>query len=416
VDTDPQVRRLALRASAASGRNTDTLVDATDDPVAMVRIEALRSLPARGEDATCRLAIVMTADPDPSVALAALDQLEGCGHWQQAITLLEAAAGEASPAPASRRWQRPAHAIVALGRAAPQRARELLPTFVESGTWQLRLYAARAAAAAPDESVLRRLAVDRDDNVVEAAIAGLAKVAGQASTDVFLAALSRHGYQVIRAAAVALEGTPDTARAVPALTAVLDRLAAESGPGVENTRDAIVSTLTKLGSPPPPPKAPAPRLATNEILTAANLRRLAAPRARIVIRDVGSVELALFTSETPATVLRFADLAESGYYNGLTFHRVEPNSVVRGGSPGASDQAGAGARLRDEVGLWPHVRGTVGLATDGRDTGDGEFFINLVDNPAFDHRYTVFAQVLNGLDVVDRILEGDVIERVEIIP
>jgi cyclophilin family peptidyl-prolyl cis-trans isomerase len=95
---------------------------------------------------------------------------------------------------------------------------------------------------------------------------------------------------------------------------------------------------------------------------------------------------------------------------------MEPNSVVRGGSPGASDQAGAGARLRDEVGLWPHVRGTVGLATHGRDTGDGQFFINLVDNPAFDHRYTVFAQVLNGLDVVDRILEGDVIERVEIIP
>jgi cyclophilin family peptidyl-prolyl cis-trans isomerase len=72
--------------------------------------------------------------------------------------------------------------------------------------------------------------------------------------------------------------------------------------------------------------------------------------------------------------------------------------------------------MRDEVGVWPHVRGTVGLATSGRDTGNGQFFVNMVDNPQFDHEHTVFAQLLNGLDVVDRILEGDVIERIDILP
>ena len=67
--------------------------------------------------------------------------------------------------------------------------------------------------------------------------------------------------------------------------------------------------------------------------------------------------------------------------------------------------------MRDEVGLWPHVRGAVGISTRGRDTGDAQIFIDLVDNPRLDHEYTVFAQVLNGIDVVDQILEGDVIEQ-----
>ena len=59
--------------------------------------------------------------------------------------------------------------------------------------------------------------------------------------------------------------------------------------------------------------------------------------------------------------------------------------------------------------------GAVGISTRGRDTGDAQIFIDLVDNPRLDHDYTVFAQVLNGIDVVDRILEGDAIERIEIV-
>ena len=140
------------------------------------------------------------------------------------------------------------------------------------------------------------------------------------------------------------------------------------------------------------------------------------PRARVTIRDVGTFDLALFTTQAPASVLRFARLAESGYFNGLTFHRVVPNFVIQGGSPGANEYIGDAAFMRDEVGAWPHVRGAVGISTRGHDTGDAQIFIDLVDNPRLDHDYTVFAQVLNGIDVVDQILEGDVIDRIEIIP
>ena len=133
------------------------------------------------------------------------------------------------------------------------------------------------------------------------------------------------------------------------------------------------------------------------------------------MRALGTFELMLFTSEAPATVLRFAHLAEAGYYNGLSFHRVVPDFVIQGGSPGANEYIGDAAFMRDEVGQWPHVRGAVGISTRGRDTGDAQIFIDLVDNPRLNHEYTVFAQVLNGMDVIDQVLEGDVIEKIEIV-
>ena len=106
-------------------------------------------------------------------------------------------------------------------------------------------------------------------------------------------------------------------------------------------------------------------------------------------------------------------LAKSGYYNGLTFHRVVPNFVIQGGSPGANEYMGDGPFMRDEPGVVSHRRGTVGISTRGRDTGDAQIFVNLVDLPRLDHVYTVFG-VVAGMDVVDRDLEGDVITRVEL--
>jgi len=89
--------------------------------------------------------------------------------------------------------------------------------------------------------------------------------------------------------------------------------------------------------------------------------------------------------------------------------------VIQGGSPGANEYIGDATFMPDEVGLWPHVRGALGISTRGRDTGDAQFFIDLVDNPRLNHEYTVFGQVLNGIEAVDQILEGDVIDRIDIL-
>lgn len=130
----------------------------------------------------------------------------------------------------------------------------------------------------------------------------------------------------------------------------------------------------------------------------------------------GEIAVELLPSVAPTNAYRFYRLARDGYFDGLTFHRVEPNFVIQGGSPGANEYAGDGPFTRDEIGRISHWRGTVGLSTRGRDTGDGQIFVNLVDNVRLDHDYTVFGTVVSGLDTVDEVRPGDVIDHVEIRP
>jgi cyclophilin family peptidyl-prolyl cis-trans isomerase/HEAT repeat protein len=416
-DPDAQVRRLALRAAAAAApavpaaelHSVLTAGRADDSPI--VRLEALRSLRERHDADACAATLAATGDPDVHVALFALDELGGCSSAPDAIAALERTVSDLTSAGVARSWHRAAHALVALAAAQPDRGAAVLPQFTGSRIWQLRLYAARAAAEIKARDTLEQLARDEDDNVAEAAVGGLRTLAGHDADAIYVAQLSRRGHQALRAAALALDGSPHPDTATPALQAAWQRLVAEGHDNSHDARDAIAKTLTALGDPP---KKFTPGLPQND-LNAEDLHRLAAPRARVTIRGIGTFELALFTSQAPAAVLRFAHLAEAGYYNGLTFHRVVANFVIQGGSPGASEYIGDASFMRDEVGTWPHVRGAVGISTRGRDTGDAQIFVDLVDNPRLDHEYTVFAQVLNGIEVVDQVLEGDVIERIEIV-
>jgi cyclophilin family peptidyl-prolyl cis-trans isomerase len=118
---------------------------------------------------------------------------------------------------------------------------------------------------------------------------------------------------------------------------------------------------------------------------------------------------------TALTRTRFLAAVRAGYYDNLTFHRVVPNFVIQGGSPGANEYCGDCPFMRDEVGGM-HQRGTIGISTRGPDTGDAQIFINLVDNPRLDYDYTVFARVCSGMNVVDEIQEGDRIGRVHVLP
>jgi cyclophilin family peptidyl-prolyl cis-trans isomerase len=117
----------------------------------------------------------------------------------------------------------------------------------------------------------------------------------------------------------------------------------------------------------------------------------------------------------PLAYARFARLARAHYYDGLTFHRIVPNFVIQGGSPGANEYVGDGPFMRDELG-GSHRRGTVGISTRGRDTGDAQIFINLVDNPRLDFEYTVFASVPDAqMEIVDAIQEGTRIVRINFV-
>ena len=244
-DHDAQVRRLAMRAAAASAPQVSaadlhsvlTAGRADDSPIA--RLEALRSLRARNDADSCAAALAAAGDRDMHVTLFALDQLGACGSAPDAVAALERTVNDLSDAGSARGWHRAAHALVALAAAAPARGAAALPQFTGSRIWQLRMYAARAAAQLKNRDALEKLARDEDDNVREAAVEGLRKLAGHDADAIYVSELSRNGYQILRVAALALDGTPHPEQAVPALKAAWQRLIAEGHDNSHDARDAI---------------------------------------------------------------------------------------------------------------------------------------------------------------------------------
>ena len=126
----------------------------------------------------------------------------------------------------------------------------------------------------------------------------------------------------------------------------------------------------------------------------------------------GEIEIELRFDVAPLTVLHFVDLANQGFYDGLIFHRVVPNFVIQGGCPRGDGWGGPPYFIRCEYSDVPFERGTVGIATSGRDTGGSQFFITHSPQPHLDGRYTVFGRVISGMDVVDQIVVGDLIQKI----
>ncbi len=123
----------------------------------------------------------------------------------------------------------------------------------------------------------------------------------------------------------------------------------------------------------------------------------------------GTIRLELFPEDAPGTVANFEKLANSGFYNGLKFHRVVPDFVIQGGCPKGDGTGGPGWKIKCETAGNPrkHGRGALSMAHAGKDTGGSQFFITHVATPHLDGRHTVFGQVTAGQDVVDAIAVGD---------
>ncbi|HXW06221.1 MAG TPA: HEAT repeat domain-containing protein [Vicinamibacterales bacterium] len=128
----------------------------------------------------------------------------------------------------------------------------------------------------------------------------------------------------------------------------------------------------------------------------------------------GTIEFQLAVLDAPQTAWNFVALARKGFFNGLEVHRVVPNFVVQDGDPRGDGSGGPGYTIRDELNERPFVRGTVGMALAWPDSGGSQFFIMHSPAPHLDARYTAFGHVVNGMEVVDRIRQGDVIQRVRV--
>ena len=128
----------------------------------------------------------------------------------------------------------------------------------------------------------------------------------------------------------------------------------------------------------------------------------------------GTIEFELAVLDAPQTAWSFVALARTGFFNGLQIHRVVSNFVVQDGDPRGDGEGGPGFTIRDELNERPFLRGTVGMALSWKDTGGSQFFITHSPQPHLDAKYTAFGQVINGMDVVDRIQQGDTIQHVRV--
>ena len=446
-DSDADVRRLATVAigqEPSREENIQLLVRALSDRSARVRVEAVKLYAVRAPDSEkCPALFRASGDSDVHVAITALDLLaQPCENRARQNEILRAVASGIEGAN-SLGWHGPAHALVALASVSPDIAEPLLGFFSQHPNVFVRVYAARAAAVLGDLDALEFLTADPAPNVRTVAVQELFGLRGHDVDSVLVNQLDQNDPFLLITVAGLLKETVDPDAAVQPLLdafrrislvprqttrdprmALLNRIAEVGGPAVaeeleEYVRDydpivagrvaLIISQWTgeqRVARPNPLVRVPVP--------SPEEIDRL--KRARVILEMArgGEIEIQLYAGVAPTHAARFWSLASSGYFDGLTFHRVVTNFVLQGGSPGANEYSGDAAYTRDELGLLSHWRGTVGTSTRGRDTGDGQIFINLVDNLRLDHDFTVFGEVVRGMRSVDVVSEGDVITRARV--
>ncbi|WP_258097184.1 peptidylprolyl isomerase [Marinoscillum pacificum] len=132
----------------------------------------------------------------------------------------------------------------------------------------------------------------------------------------------------------------------------------------------------------------------------------------------GVMKIEFYEKDAPKTVANFIDLAEHGFYDGLTFHRVIPDFVIQGGCPNGTGAGGPGYHIDCELDgdNQYHDRGVLSMAHAGRNTGGSQFFIchSRTNTAHLDRNHTCFGKVVDGLDVIDQIKQGDTMEKVVI--
>lgn len=139
----------------------------------------------------------------------------------------------------------------------------------------------------------------------------------------------------------------------------------------------------------------------------------------IIKTEKGDMTVEFYEKDAPKTVENFINLSESGFYDGLTFHRVIPNFVIQGGCPDGTGAGGPGYSIDCELDgdNQYHDKGVLSMAHAGRNTGGSQFFIchNRQNTQHLDRNHTCFGKVVEGLDVIDKIEAGDTIQKIAIV-
>jgi|CXWL01.1.fsa_nt_gi cyclophilin family peptidyl-prolyl cis-trans isomerase/HEAT repeat protein len=277
----------------------------------------------------------------------------------------------------------------------PWRALEALP-YLSHADAKVKSAAVGAVASGQGPKAVEALKVllkDSDIVLVGGAASGLAALKDKASLAAVLEVAKKVPVPELAPALGEALGEFGSKDAIPVLTAWLT----SPHPVV---RHSAATALTKLqGKPVPAPHISQP--------TAPVISEEWSQRAVEVKTEKGNFVVRLYGTDAPRTVGNFVELAKKGFYKNITFHRIVPNFVVQGGDPRGDGEGGPGYLIPCEINEHRYLRGTVGMALSGKDTGGSQFFVSTSAQPHLDGRYTSFGDVVSGMEVVDALLEGD---------
>jgi cyclophilin family peptidyl-prolyl cis-trans isomerase/HEAT repeat protein len=413
-DADPQVALQAVRALGAMGdaRAVALLVPLLKSPSPVLKSEALAALAALPPDKNLRPSVVaLVGNEDPAVRGAALRALSHLDREDFALVL-------SGLDPDPERSVRAAKAA-ALGEAGDEISQGILATMLkdEDATVLPAVLEAIRKARGPDAAdVLRRHLEHADPAVRGAAAEGLAALGVAGVTAPLLAAWKGSIADTDLEARLSIVDAIGAQKDAPAAAALKEIAGNDPARVVRARASAALKARGQEavwpGFEPPSRTALDYRLAMAPYEPSPG-QELFTPRAIVHTRR-GRIEIHLDIVEAPLTSASFMELARRGFYNGLPFHRVVPGFVVQGGDPRGDGSGGPGYTLRCEIGQRFYGRGAVGMALAGKDTGGSQFFVAESPQPHLDGGYTIFGWVASGMDVVDTIRPGDLIEKVEI--
>jgi HEAT repeat protein/cyclophilin family peptidyl-prolyl cis-trans isomerase len=441
-ESDPYTRAFAIKGlGALKDRNSVAIVlPLLSSQDTGVQIEAIRALAKIGDAAAAQpmMRLVQTREVPSSIrleAVTALGSIRAPGVAETMIDLL----GDGDPLVR-------AAALKAASSLASEDFILILSGLDPDPDWHVRASLASLLGTLPRQSALRRLLSmlsDTDQRVLATVLTSLVKLNAPGIGDILLDHLKSDD-PVVRASAASGIGElrlPAGAQALPAAYqfALRDQtyvaraaiLEAFSKYGISVSRSLLdvalgdkdwavrvrAAALLRQGEPQSDAEVrirPAPTRLGGDAYQSPTLTTPQFSTLAFIDTDHGTVQIELAVLDAPLMIDNFVTLVKRRFYNGLTFHRVVPDFVVQGGDPRGDGEGGPGYTVRDEVSQRPYLRGTVGIALDWQDTGGSQFFITHSPQPHLDAKYTVIGRVTEGMDVVDRIQQNDVIRRVRV--
>jgi cyclophilin family peptidyl-prolyl cis-trans isomerase/HEAT repeat protein len=399
------VRGIALLGDARGGAVMRRLITSprVDQNLQLEAITALAQLKDRG---AVELLIDLVSAPWPAARAAALNALAKT----DVDTFISAISGLDPDA----HWSVRAALATTLGDLGRERAQAPLTAMLRDQDQRVipSVLNALAKIGAPNAAAEFLARLKSDDPVVRGAAArGLATIKAPNATAPLLEAITRaqgDGLYIARTAALDALTTLDPAAATTALQAALkDKDWAVRVRAAEDLKKLDRTADVAAMRPAPP----------SNISDMAPIDTLVAPKyspQAYIDTSKGTIQFELAVLDAPRTVANFMALARRNYFRGVQLHRVVPDFVVQDGDPRGDGEGGPGYTIRDEINQRPYLRGTVGMALDWADTGGSQFFITHSPQPHLDGRYTVFGQVVSGMDVVDRLQQWDTIDRIRV--